>query len=87
MRADPNTIDVAPAGVAPSNVEFFFECEEDGFSSGWLSFPAGPPYIYTVPIGQPSTVVKFRVKARDTSDNRNETAFSDWFPAYLRSPP
>jgi predicted outer membrane repeat protein len=78
MRADPNTVDVAPLGVAPSGVEFYFLCTNNGdFTSGWISFPAGPPFTYTTLIGRNSQGLRFKVKARDTSANRNETAYSE----------
>jgi hypothetical protein len=76
MRADPNTIDMpVDSGY---DVEFYFECTTTaGFSSqGWLSYPGGPPYIYTVKVGQYGLTHRFRVKARDTSPNHNETAWS-----------
>jgi hypothetical protein len=70
MRADPETSDV-------SGFEFYFECvDEPGFTSDWISF-SGPPYIYTVKTGQKGLLLKFRVKARDLSANRNETAWSE----------
>ncbi|MHC4658337.1 MAG: S8 family serine peptidase [Planctomycetota bacterium] len=76
MRADPNTVDM-PVD-SEYDVEFYFECTTTGgFSSpGWLSYPEGPPYIYTVRVGQYGLVHKFRVKARDTSPNHNDTAWS-----------
>jgi len=78
MRADQNTVDIAPLGVAPSGVEFYFLCTNNGdFSSGWISFPAGPPFTYTVKIGRSGQLLKFKVKACDTSAKRNETAYSE----------
>jgi hypothetical protein len=75
MRADPNTIDMPPG--SPYGVEFYFECTTNpGFSSpGWIPYP-GPPYIYTVKVGQSGLDHRFRVKARDRSPNRNETGWS-----------
>jgi hypothetical protein len=71
MRADPNTSD-------ESGFEFYFQCTDNsGFDSGWISFPGGPPYIYTVHVGLAGQGLRFRVKARDLSANRNETAWSE----------
>jgi hypothetical protein len=76
MRADPNTDD-------ESGVEFYFECTTNsGFSSGWIQF-AGPPYIYTVKVGQSGLQHRFRVKARDRSASHNETGWSPEFPAIV----
>ncbi|HUT31120.1 MAG TPA: right-handed parallel beta-helix repeat-containing protein [Sedimentisphaerales bacterium] len=75
MRADPTTID--PEG---NGLEFFFECtNRSGFSSGWMQF-AGPPYIYTTYVGLSGQTLYFRVKARDRSPNKNETAWSQTLP-------
>jgi hypothetical protein len=54
-------------------VEYYFECTNYGqFSSQWQANP-----YYEVLIGSPYTVLCFRVKARDTSPNHNETAWSE----------
>lgn len=75
MRADPNTFDW-------SGFEFYFECTNDSrYSSGWISFPEGPPYTYTVRTGLKGQSLNFRVKARDLSPNHNETAWSTTLPA------
>ena len=79
-------VDIAPPGVTPSGVEYFFECttanyggihdpnnpEGSGFSSGWISVPT-----WTVWVGQSGLDIRFRVKARDTSTRQNETAWSE----------
>ena len=73
MRADPNTADC-------SDYEFYFECMDDyRFSSGWVYFPGGPPYEYTISIGWPNFGWRFRVKARDRSINsdQNITGWSE----------
>jgi hypothetical protein len=85
MTADQNTVDIAPLGVAPSGVEFYFLCTNNGdFSSGWISFPAGPPFTYTTLIGRSGQAFKFKVKARDTSANQdqNHTGYSEERMAY-----
>ncbi len=77
MRADPNTFD-------DTGFEFYFQCTDsgytkvwpEGYSSGWISFPAGPPYIYSVEVGQSKLEHRFKVRARDTSINQNLTAWS-----------
>ena len=71
MRADPNTFD-------NTRFEFYFECTRPGyeaFSSGWRSFPGGPPYQYMVITGQQGFMMTWRVRARDKSINQNTT---DW---------
>jgi hypothetical protein len=70
MRADPNTYD-------ETGFEFFYECSDDRYNSGWISFPEGPPYVYTVKVGSWGQVFAFRVRARDTSVNQDENA-TDW---------
>jgi hypothetical protein len=73
MRADPNTTDLS------GSWEFYFECKNphSGYSSGWISFPAGPPYTYTTEaMGPLGFEPLFRVKARDMWGN--ETAWSEW---------
>jgi len=84
--------DQAPAGVAPAEVEYYFQCQDDGaFDSGWRTVAAYPNElerrIYTVRIGGSGLAYRFRVKARDVSDNLNETDWSDWYPAIYRDPP
>jgi hypothetical protein len=84
--------DQAPAGVAPAEVEYYFQCQDDGgFDSGWRTVAAFPNEnerrTYTVKIGPSGHAYRFRVKARDTSDNLNETDWSDWYPAVYRDPP
>jgi len=72
MRADPNSYD-------ETGLEFYFKCTtEGGFSSGWISFPDGPPYEYTVNVGRTMQEHRFKVKARDLSVNReqNVTGYS-----------
>jgi len=77
MRADPNTFDW-------SGFEFYFQCTGDSrFDSGWISFPDGPPYTYTVKVGLKGQILYFRVKARDLSPNHNETAWSQTLPMYI----
>jgi len=71
MRADPNTVD------DQYDVEFYFDCDEDYFDSGWRTI-AGPPFEYRVWVGGKNPNIRFRVKARDTSPNKNETAWSEW---------
>lgn len=78
--------DQAPAGVAPSEVEYYFECINDsGFDSGWRTVAAYPNELerrtYTVKVGPSGQALRFRVKARDTSDNHNETVWSITYPA------
>ncbi|MHC4184326.1 MAG: hypothetical protein ACYSR4_00125 [Planctomycetota bacterium] len=70
MRAEPNTFD-------ETGFEFFFECSHSGYNSGWISFPEGPPYVYTVKVGSWGQVFTFRVRARDTSVNQDENV-TDW---------
>ena len=92
--------DVAPPGVAPAEVEYYFECGEPGytgvwpagFSSGWRTVALYPDEnerrTYTVPISQyGGQAYEFRVWARDASDNQNTTLPSDWYPAIDRLPP
>jgi parallel beta-helix repeat protein len=78
--------DVAPPGVPLSEVEYYFECQDDGgFNSGWRTVAAYPNEderrIYTVRIGGSGHAYVFRVKARDASNNLNETDWSAWYPA------
>lgn len=55
-----------------NNVEYFFECSTDSnFNSSWQSLTTYMCYGLTT--GSPYT---FRVKARDTSSNLNETVWS-----------
>ena len=70
--ADMRSIEATDASGV---VEYFFECTtEPGFSSGWLTFPAGQVPTYTVLLGRTGQGHLFRVKARDLY--RNETAWS-----------
>ena len=85
MRAILAT-DQAPPGVAPSEVEYYFECQDDsGFDSGWRTVALYPNEddrrTYTVRLGGSGLAYRFRVKARDASDNLNETGWSAWYPA------
>ncbi|UCG59514.1 MAG: right-handed parallel beta-helix repeat-containing protein [Phycisphaerales bacterium] len=60
-----------------SGVEYYFEADPNypgGNDSGWQIEPN-----YTDTDLDPDTVYRYRVKARDMSDNQNETAWSDWF--------
>jgi hypothetical protein len=84
--------DVAPANVTPAEVEYYFQCQDDSrFDSGWRTVAFYPNEddrrTYTVKIGGSGHVYRFRVKARDASDNLNETDWSDWYPAAYRDPP
>ncbi len=58
-------------------VEYFFECDEAGFSSDWQTDP-----IYSVLIGRNNTGVRFRVRARDESGNVTE--WSEWVQLLAR---
>ncbi len=72
VRADPNTTD------SSGSWEFYFECTTDsGFSSGWISFPAGPPYTYRVWVGLSGLSLRFRIKARDMYFNETEWSTED----------
>jgi hypothetical protein len=72
MRADPSTFD-------HTGLEFFFECRDDHrFDSGWISFPDGSPYVYTVVINK-GFAYSFRVRARDQSVN-NASNITGWSP-------
>jgi parallel beta-helix repeat protein len=58
-------------------VEYFFQCTtESAFSSGWQTSRE-----YTVKVGRSGQRQRFRVKARDASPSRNETAWSTELPA------
>ncbi|MGE5294370.1 MAG: nitrous oxide reductase family maturation protein NosD [Solirubrobacterales bacterium] len=58
-------------------VEYFFQCTtESGFNSGWQSSRE-----YKVKVGRANQRHCFRVKARDLSPSRNETAWSSELPA------
>ncbi|MEN6577663.1 MAG: right-handed parallel beta-helix repeat-containing protein [Phycisphaerales bacterium] len=53
-------------------VEYLFQCTtESAFSSGWQTSPE-----YSVKVGRAGQQHRFRVKARDTSPNHNETGWS-----------
>ena len=57
-------------------VEYYFECVAGGgHDSGWQSDP-----VYTDVSLQPETYYAYRVKARDTSPNQNETDWSEVLP-------
>ena len=75
--------DQAPAGVPIAEVEYYFQCIDDSrFDSGWRTAALYPiedeRREYRVRIGPSGHLYRFRVKARDASDNLNET---DWSPA------
>jgi hypothetical protein len=85
MRAILAT-DQAPVGVPPAEVEYYFECQDNSaFNSGWRTVALYPNEddrrTYTVRIGGSGHSYIFRVKARDASDNLNETDWSVWYPA------
>ncbi len=84
--------DQAPAGVTPAEVEYYFQCQDDSaFDSGWRTVAAFPNEddrrTYTVKLGPSGLAYRFRVRARDASDNKNMTDWSDWYPAVYRDPP
>ncbi|UCG57839.1 MAG: right-handed parallel beta-helix repeat-containing protein [Phycisphaerales bacterium] len=61
----------------PVGVEYYFECtSQPGFSSGWQVDP-----YYEVQVGRQGQRHRFRVKARDLSPSRNETGWSEEWPA------
>jgi parallel beta-helix repeat protein len=84
--------DQAPVGVPAAEVEYYFECVDypavwpGGFSSGWRTAAAYPNELerrtYTVKVGNAGQALRFRVKARDASDNHNETVWSITYPAH-----
>ncbi|MFH1615547.1 MAG: right-handed parallel beta-helix repeat-containing protein [Planctomycetota bacterium] len=57
------------------DVEYRFECNIGGLSSGWQT-----DNYYIVMIGGPYVDARFRVWVRDTSPNHNITAPSSWYP-------
>jgi len=66
---------VDPEGA---DVQYYFQCVSGGGKdSGWQSSP-----VYT-DTGVVQTTSTYRVKARDLSDNQNETAYSEPFTANL----
>jgi parallel beta-helix repeat protein len=80
--------DQAPAGVAPAEVEYYFECLDDsGFNSGWRTVADYPVEdnrrTYTVKVGISGQFLRFRVRARDASDNLNMTDWSVPYPAQI----
>ena len=84
-------VDQAPAGIVPAEVEYYFECEESGFNSGWRTVADYPNEddrrTYTVTVGNSGQFLQFRVKARDASVNLNETDWSyPWYPAQVPFP-
>jgi hypothetical protein len=52
-------------------VEYYFECSEHGFDSGWQLAP-----LYSVPVGRSGQGFLFRVRARDQFGNM--TGWSPW---------
>jgi parallel beta-helix repeat protein len=63
----------------PCGVEYYFQCTTkgmDGFSSGWQESPE-----YKRQVGRTGQRLIFRVKARDKSPYRNETGWSERWPA------
>ncbi len=79
--------DQVPAGVTPAEVEYYFECVDDsGFNSGWRTVAEYPNEddrrTYTVKVGNSGLYLRFRVRARDTSDNQNMTDWSQAYPAF-----
>jgi len=58
-------------------VEYYFECSNSAFSSGWIALPT-----YQVPTGRSPywAGLRFRVKARDAA--HNETGWSTWETAH-----
>ncbi|MHC4640871.1 MAG: right-handed parallel beta-helix repeat-containing protein [Planctomycetota bacterium] len=80
--------DQAPVGVPVAEVEYYFECiDESGFNSGWRTVAAYPNEddrrTYAVLVGPSGLALRFRVKARDASDNLNETDWSITWPAII----
>jgi len=71
----PNTITMtaSTASDVESSVEYYFECTAGpGNDSGWQASP-----VYTDTDLASETEYSYRVKARDTGVNKNETGFSD----------
>ena len=63
----------ATAATDPSGVEYYFtNTAGGGHDSGWQDSAAYTDFALT-----PSVTYSYRVKARDKSTNRNETAYSD----------
>jgi hypothetical protein len=52
-------------------VEYYFDCDENGFDSGWILTPT-----YSVPVGRSGQGWLFRVRARDQFGNT--TGWSPW---------
>ena len=80
--------DQAPVSVPVAEVEYYFECiDESGFNSGWRTVAAYPNELerrtYTVKLGATGQYLRFRVKARDASDNHNETDWSITYPVMV----
>jgi hypothetical protein len=68
-----------------SGVEYYFEADPNypgAHDSDWQSEPN-----YTDTDLDPDTVYRYRVKARDMSDNQNETPWSDWYSVRTAVPP
>ena len=71
------TMTAATATDESGGVEYYFQCTtEPGFSSGWQTST-----VYSVKVGRAGQQHRFRVKARDTSANHNETGWSPELPA------
>jgi hypothetical protein len=96
MRA----IDADDQPPNPAEVEYYFECTEEGYegvypngmSSGWRTVALYPNELerrtWTVRIGMSGGYAfRFRVRARDASDNHNMNDWSDEYPAIYRLPP
>ncbi len=56
-----------------NGVEYYFDCWEDAYDSGWQDSP-----IYNVHVTVPIQQYSYRVKTRDKSPNQNETDYSVW---------
>jgi hypothetical protein len=67
--AEMTAVIAVDAGGGP--VEYYFECDESGFDSGWILTET-----YSVPIGRSGQGWLFRVRARDQFGNM--TAWSPW---------
>jgi subtilisin family serine protease len=75
MRADPNTTDDS------GQWEFFFDCttrSNGGYDSGWIAFPGGAPYEYSVKVGVSKQEHIFRVRARDPYGNMTAWSEPQW---------
>ena len=72
----------ATAATDPSGVEYWFTNLTRGTNSGWQS-----SRVFTETGLNPETEYLYQVKARDTSDDFNETAFSATAAATTSAPP